>query len=69
MPVHRSSREFSDRSVDDVVRAFQVDGSWYERHWYGQEAAPVVRGRPILRNPGTGLAALWLLVACAAVWL
>jgi hypothetical protein len=69
MSVHRSKREFSDRSLDDVVRAFQVDGSWYERHWYGQEEAPTVRGRSMVRRPGVGVMALSLLVVCASVWL
>jgi hypothetical protein len=69
MSVRRPDREFSSRPLNDVVRAFQVDPSWYESHWYGAAEAPRPRRSMLARRPGAGLAAISFLVVAAVVWL
>ena len=69
MAVHRTDREFSNRSLDDVARAFRVDRSWYERHWYGPAEAARHQRPSVVRRPSTGLAALSVVAVFAMAWL
>ncbi|MGE0725156.1 MAG: hypothetical protein AB7O45_12320 [Alphaproteobacteria bacterium] len=60
-------RAFQYRDVE--IRAFQVEPSWYDHHWYGVAEPPRTRRSVLDRRVGAGLAAISFLAVAAVGWL